>query len=69
METNKDYLMVALLIFMLTTIVSIMLQLTFLAAEHSYTGVAITFAAFTGVSIWMLLTYPLSYFRFLKSRK
>jgi uncharacterized membrane protein len=69
MNINRDYLMVALLILMLTAIVSIMSELTVFAAEHSYTGVAITFAGFTGLSIWMLLTFPLSYFRFLKSRK
>lgn len=69
MNINRNYAMVALLILVLTAIVSIMSELTILAAEHSYTGIAIGFAAFTGVSVWMLLTFPLSYFRFLKSRK
>lgn len=69
METNKDYLMVAILIIMLTMVVSIMINLTCLAAEHSYTGITIVLAAFTGMNIWMLIVFPVSYYRFLKSRK
>lgn len=66
---NRDYLMVALMIVILAVIVSIMVQLTCMAAEHSYTGIAIMFAALTGLAAWMLLTFPISYFRFLRSQK